>query len=132
MNNCYYVTDICGKTYSKKDLSEIFGYGKAPLSKMFIISCQSCPVGYYPSWVSFTEGIDYQLIYFIRDNGISTVEINNMTFTIDIRDNHPDEKVDRKFETFSEALGYVMMEDERFWSDKTLVKNDSIYMRDKH
>lgn len=130
----YFVTDICNKNYSKKCLSDIFGNGKAPSDKVFVITCTSGPIGYYPSYVSFTTGIDYQLITFIQDNhGISSIEFDDMSFTITAVCKHLANKADKRFNSFVDALGYAMVEDRRFWNEETLHKdNDSLLMTNKH
>lgn len=130
MSNKYLLTDM-SKEYSKGNLNEIFGHGKSPKNIMFILSCQSCPSGYYPSWVSFTSGINTQIVNFIRiTGGMTTIEFDNMVFYIDVRSVNDSVGVDRKFNSFAEALGFCMIEDERFWNEKTL--GDDLHMSNKH
>lgn len=128
----YLLTELGNKKYLRLGMDELFGTCKLPEGKKLIISCQSCPDGYYPSWVSFTHGINGQLLNFVNESGISNIIINDAEFNIDVRD-ECEGGCNRCFCSFVEAFSFVFVEDKRFWNEKLLQSFDKSYdMSKKH
>ena len=113
--------DNNGRIYCYEfDTTEMFyGNKKIRNDEVFILICDNCPQRTYPSTVSFTKGIHYQLFKFIKENGPCEIIVGCFKFFIDIR-NKEYNIVDKEFNTFREAFGYCLMEDNIFWDANKL------------
>lgn len=122
------ITNTNGNQYTILDSSELFGKLHCPENIIMDITCDSCPVGYYPSTITFTQGISSTLKNFIlHNNNVAVIHLGDMSFVIRIL--HYYEKPKEK--TFKEALGVCMTEDKNFWNKETLNYNSSLDMSEK-
>lgn len=119
----YRMTSTDGEHTRKAPLCELFSSDKEQKLCM-MVKCWSNPSGTYSTSVFFETGIDFQLLKFIEEFGMTSIEFDGYEFIIDFCSCDSDIdfcscEFDTSFKTFREALSFAMMEDERFFKDCT-------------